>query len=276
MARGRLLRMPPNAPHDDYALIADLYDHVPLYATRADIAFFVEAARASGGPVLEVGCGTGRVLIPTARAGVRIVGLDASPSMLAECRRRLEKEPADVRARVELTQGDMRTFSFAEKFALATIPFRPFQHLLTITDQLACLENIRRHLVPGGRLILDLFNPSIDLLANRQLGVEVPDGDPFTTPDGRKVRRMSQTLKHDRFAQINTIELIYYVTHPDGREERLVHAFQMRYLWPYEAAHLLVRAGFSVEHLYADYEKRPFGATYPGELIFEAVNRLIS
>jgi len=262
--------MCPAAPPDEYAPIADLYDHVPLYATRTDVAFFVEAAKAAGSPVLEIGCGTGRVLIPVARAGVRIVGLDASASMLAECRHHLEKEPADVRARVELTQGDMRTFSLAQKFTLATIPFRPFQHLLTITDQLACLENIRRHLVPGGRLILDLFNPSIDWLANRSIGEEVPDGDPFSTPDGRRVRRMSQTVKHDRFAQVNDIELIYYITHPDGREERLVHAFQMRYLWPYEAAHLLVRAGFSVEHLYADYEKRPFGSTYPGELIFVA------
>lgn len=262
--------MCPDLTPDDYAPIADLYDHVPLYSDRADIAFFIEAAKTAGSPVLEIGCGTGRVMIPIARAGVRIVGLDASASMLDVCRRQLEREPADVRARVELVQADMRSFSLPQKFTLATIPFRPFQHLLTVGDQLACLGNIRRHLVPGGRLILDLFNPSIDWLANRPIGEEVPDGEPFTTPDGRGVRRTSRTVKHDRFAQVNTIELVYYVTHPGGREERLVHAFGMRYLWPYEAAHLLVRAGFSVEHLYADYEKHSFGSTYPGDLIFVA------
>ena len=155
--------------------------------------------------MLEIGCGTGRVLIPTARAGVRIIGLDASASMLGVCARRLELKPA-----------------------------------------------IRRHLIPGGRLILDLFNPSIDYLANRPMGEEAPDGEPFSTPDGRTVRRTSRIVTHDRFAQVTTVELIYYVTHPGGREKRMVHAFGMRYLWPYEAAHLLVRAGFSVEHLYAD------------------------
>jgi SAM-dependent methyltransferase len=262
--------MSPAHSPDEYAPIADLYNYVPLYSNRTDVEFFIEAAKAAGSPVLEIGCGTGRVLIPIARAGVTIVGLDASASMLSVCRRLLDQEPAEVRARVELVQGDMRSFALKERFTLATIPFRPFQHLLTITDQLACLENIRRHLVPGGRLILDLFNPSLDYLANRTMGEEVPDGDPFSTPDGRQVRRTSRTVKHDRFAQVNTVELIYYVTHPDGREERLVHAFGMRYLWPYEAAHLLVRAGFSVEHLYADYEKHPFGSTYPGDLIFVA------
>jgi hypothetical protein len=150
------------------------------------------------------------------------------------------------------------------------MPFRPFQHLLTISDQLACLHNIRQHLVPGGTLIFDVFNPSLDFLANRKIGEEIPEGEPFATPDGRKVRRTTRTVKHDRFAQVNSVELIYYVTHQDGREERTVHAFGMRYLWPYEAAHLLVRAGFSVENLYADFEKRPFGSTYPGDLVFVA------
>jgi ubiquinone/menaquinone biosynthesis C-methylase UbiE len=79
--------------YDEYGFVADLYDHVALHRERPDVAFFVDAAKASGGPVLEVGCGTGRVLIPTARAGIDIVGLDLSPHMLAVCRRRLQDEP---------------------------------------------------------------------------------------------------------------------------------------------------------------------------------------
>ena len=84
--------------HDEYASIADLYDHVVPYRDRADVAFFVDAAQTAGGPVLEVGCGTGRVLIPTARAGVDIVGLDLSTQMLAICRERLLSEPAATSA----------------------------------------------------------------------------------------------------------------------------------------------------------------------------------
>ena len=77
-------------------------------------------------------------------------------------------------------------------------------------------------------------------------------------------------MSQDRFNQINYVELIYDVTHSDGREERLVHSFPMRYLFRFEAEHLLVRSGFEVEHVYADFDKSPYGSEYPGELIFVA------
>lgn len=256
--------------YDDYAFVANLYDHVGVYRDRSDVAFFVEAAKDAAGAVLELGCGTGRVLIPTARAGVEIVGLDLSPHMLEVCRGRLEQEAEPVRSRTRLVQADMRSFDLARTFALATLPFRPFQHLLNVDDQLACLASIRRHLVSDGRLILDLFNPSLELLANVKLGEEGGDEPEFQTPDGRRVRRRQRTLACDRMAQVNQCELVYYVTHPDGRSERLVHAFPIRYLFRFEAEHLLSRAGFDVEHVYGDYDKSPFGAKYPGELIFVA------
>jgi len=258
------------APYDEYAGIAELYDHVALYRDRPDIAFYVDAARSANGAVLEIGCGTGRVLIPSARAGMEIVGVDLSRAMLAVCRRRLQQESADVRARVHLVQADMRDVALARQFALATIPFRPFQHLLTVRDQLACLDGIRRHLVDGGRLAFDVFNPSIDALASRPEGQEVGDEPEFTTPDGRRVLRRHRIIAQDRFYQANQIELIYYVTHADGQEERIVHAFTMRYLFRFEIEHLLARAGFELEHVYADYAKNPYGSTYPGDLIVVA------
>jgi SAM-dependent methyltransferase len=253
--------------YEEYAFIADLYDYITLYRDRPDIDFYVEAATAAGSPVLEVGCGTGRVLIPTARAGVDIVGLDLSPHMLAVCRERVEQEPAAVRNRVRLVQADMRDFDLGSRFTLATIPFRPFQHLLTVDDQLSCLACIRRHLVDDGMLILDLFNPSLDFLVNRPVGEELDEEPPFTTPDGRTVLRRHKTVAIDRFQQVGQFELIYYVSHPDGREERLVQAFPMRYLFRFEAEHLLARAGFTLEHLYADYDRSPYGSKYPGELL---------
>jgi SAM-dependent methyltransferase len=257
---------------DDYAFVADLYDHVVPYRTRPDVGFFVDAARASGGPVLEVGCGTGRVLIPTARAEVDVVGLDLSPHMLGVCRARLQDEPDTVRSRVRLVQADMRDFDLAQTFPLVTLPFRPFQHLTTVEDQLACLASIRRHTVGGGRVILDLFNPSLEALVRGDLGRECGDEPEFTTPDGRRVCRRHRTVSRDYANQVNRIELVYYVAHPDGREERLVHAFPMRYLYRYEAEHLLARRGFEVEAVYADYDKSPYGSRYPGELIFVAKN----
>lgn len=256
--------------YEEYAFVADLYDHVGPYRDRPDIGFFVDAARESGGPVLELGCGTGRVLLPTARAGVEVVGLDLSRHMLEVCGARLARELEAVRARVRLVEGDMRSFELRPGFALATLPFRPFQHLLTVADQLACLASIRRHLARGGRIILDLFNPSLDFLANARLGEEHGDEPEFETPDGRRVYRRMRTLACDRAAQVNQHELVYYITHPDGRQERVVHAFPLRYVFRFEAEHLLARAGFEVEHVYADYDKSPFGSKYPGELILVA------
>ena len=256
--------------YEDYEFVADLYDHVVPYRDRPDVTFFVEAAQESGGPVLEIGSGTGRILIPTARAGIEIVGLDLSSHMLEICRERLLQEPEDVQARVQLVQGDMRDFELDRAFRLVTLPFRPFQHLTTVKDQLSCLGSIHRHLVAGGRLILDIFNPSLEALTSDTVGQEIGDEPEFTTPDGRRVVRRHKIVSRDLHNQINHVELIYYVTHPDGREERLVHAFPMRYLFRFEAEHLLARCGFEVEDVYADFDKSPYGSKYPGELIFVA------
>ncbi|MCU0522326.1 MAG: class I SAM-dependent methyltransferase [Anaerolineae bacterium] len=256
--------------YDAQPFVAELYDHIVPYRDRPDTAFWIDAAQASGGPVLEIGCGTGRILIPTARAGVDIVGLDLSSHMLDICRQKLSSEPEEVRSRVELLHADMRSFELARTFGLVTTPFRPFQHLTTVEDQLACLACIHRHLAPGGKLILDLFNPSLPTMTSDTVGQELGEEPEFTLPDGRRVVRRNRTVSRDYFNQINYVELIYYVTHPDGRAERLVHSFPMRYLFRFEAEHLLVRSGFEVEAVYADFERHPYGSTYPGELILVA------
>ena len=262
--------MAQTGSYDEYMSIAELYDYVVPYRERQDVAFFVQAARESGGPVLEVGCGTGRVLIPTARAGLEITGLDLSPHMLAICRERLKAEPEEVRTRVQLVEGDMRRFELSQSFQLITLPFRPFQHLTTVADQLACLGCLRKHLAQDGRLILDIFNPWMKALVKTNFGEEVSEEPEFSMPDGRKVIRRHKIVSRDEANQVNYVELIYYVTHPDGRQERLVQAFPMRYLFRFEAEHLLARAGFEVEQLYADYDRSPFGSKQPGELIFVA------
>ena len=245
---------------DEYASTADFYDHVVPYHARPDVQFFVDAARERGGPVLELGCGTGRVLIPTARAGFDIVGLDASAHMLSICRSQVDAEPESVRSKVAL----------GRTFALITMPFRPFQHLIRVEDQLACLACIRRHLSDGGTLLLDLFNPSLEHLVNQVIGEEFAEEPEFTMPDGRRVIRRHKIAAHDRANQTTDVELIYYVTHPDGRAERRVHAFCFRYLFRFEVEHLLARAGFAVETMYSDYEKSAFGSKYPGELLVVA------
>jgi SAM-dependent methyltransferase len=257
-----------SSEYEAYSFIADLYDHDVGHRKRPDVAFFVDAAKQTGGPVLEIGCGTGRVLIPTAREGVAMVGIDLSPYMLAVCRQRAAEESEATQQRIRVIQADMRDFSLGEQFALVTMPFRPFQHMLTVEDQLACLTQVHRHLVDDGVLILDLFNPSLDALVRPPGAVHQDEG--FVTPDGRQVTCSTRIVARDRANQVNHVELIYDVTHPDGRTERLVHAFPMRYLFRFEAEHLLARSGFEVVQLYAGYDRSEYGSTYPGELLFVA------
>ncbi len=150
----------------EYDTFADLYDHVTPYRERPDVAFYAALASEAGGPVLELGCGTGRVLIPCARAGATMIGADASAGMLEVCRKKLEAEPPEVRARVEIVAADMRAFDLDRRVALVTMPFRGFQHLLTVDDQRRALASLRRHLLPGGRLVFDVFNPSLPMLGD--------------------------------------------------------------------------------------------------------------
>jgi len=253
--------------------LAELYDHVVPYRERPDVGFYVDQARTTGGPVLELGCGTGRVLIPIARSGIEITGLDSSSAMLARCREKLGREAAGVQAQATVLQADMRDFDLGREFKLITTPFRSFQHLLSVEDQLACLECIRRHLAHDGRMVLDLFNPSISSIARQPYGEILSEEPEFVLPDGTRCTRRHRILGRDHFKQLTEVELLYDLTYPDGRSERLSHAFTMRHLFRYEAEHLLVRAGFRLEALYSDYQHNPFGAHDPGELVFVARRR---
>src|SRR6266404_7491436 len=122
---------------DSYTGSAQYSDFATIYQQRTDKGFYLARARETKGPVLELGCGTGRILVPIAQAGVDITGLDGSPAMLDLCRVSLR----DAALSNEVVPGDMRNFDLGRKFALITIPFRPFQHLLDPPDQVACLES---------------------------------------------------------------------------------------------------------------------------------------
>ncbi len=253
--------------YDDKPFIAEFYDHITPYKARPDVNFFVDLARDCGGEVLEVASGTGRVLIPTARAGVTITGLDYSSYMLQECERRLAAEPEEVRARATIIEGDMRDFNLGRTFSLITMPFRPFQHLGEVKEQIACLCCCHRHLEPGGQLLLDIFNPDLKLINDKSREQEHGDEPQFVLPDSRSVIRRMRNFDQDFANQRFHCELIYYVIHPDGREERLVHSFGMRYLFRWEAEHLLARCGFQVVDVFGSYDRRPFASDSPEMII---------
>ena len=130
--------------------------------TEGDIEFFGRLAAETGGPILEIGCGTGRVAGALAAAGFDVVGIDRSTAMLRLAEERRDSVPPDVAARLTFAQGDMTTLHLARQFPLIVAPSRVFQFALTSDDQRAALRAFGAHLPPGGRLALDLFDPSLE------------------------------------------------------------------------------------------------------------------
>jgi SAM-dependent methyltransferase len=158
-ARSHDRRIPTLSAYD---AIARLYDPWSRSVTE-DVGFYVEEAEAAGGPVVELGVGTGRIAIPTAAAGIRVIGVDSSPGMLEVCRE--EAELAGVAALVDLRLGDLREPPVEERVHLVTCPFRSYLHLHTHDDRLAALRVARELLLPGGRLVFDVFEPGADDIA---------------------------------------------------------------------------------------------------------------
>jgi ubiquinone/menaquinone biosynthesis C-methylase UbiE len=248
--------------------IAEYYDASPIVSSRTDVAFYVNAVKEFGEPVLELGCGSGRVTLAVAQAGFTITGVDLSPQMLAKAEQKIAGMPEETRARVNLVQGNMTNFDLRAQFRLVMIPFRPFQHLLEVQQQLDCLERVQKHLEPGGRLVLDFFQTDarrmhdLEFLKERQI-------KEYEMSGGRRVRLTERLTAFHRAEQRNDVEMTYHVTHSDGREERFVMAFPFRYFFRYEVEHLLARCGFRVEEMFGDFDRSPLQDHSP-EMIFVA------
>lgn len=251
------------------SFIADYYDESPVVKGRTqDVAFYREAAREYGDPILELGCGTGRITMALAEAGKRITGLDLSERMLERAVQKRAALRVEARERLHLIQGDMTKFDLGEKFRLIIIPFRPMQHLLEVEQQIACLECVRKHLRPDGRLVLDVFQTDAermhDLIHQRETLVTE-----YKTADGRNVRISERIAAFHRAEQRNDVEMIFSVEHPGGRKERLVFAWPLRYFFRYEVEHLLARCGFRLGAEYGNFVRTPIRDDSP-EMIFVA------
>jgi SAM-dependent methyltransferase len=255
-----------HSPYDAIADFGALYDSVPIYQTRPDVAFYVPEARRSGGRVLELGCGTGRILLPIAREGIAIAGLDGSREMLARCEARLAAEPEEVRARVTLHRADVRDFDLGTTFDLVIAPFRIMQHLHTIDDQLAFLAGVARHLAPGGRLVFDVFNPNFGALVGAD-GTEHEDAD-VELPGGGRLRRTARITGVRWIDQVSQVELIYYLRPSlDAPEQRHVQAFGMRWYGRAELEHLLARGGFRATAVHSDWNGGPLTDASPEQIV---------
>ena len=256
-----------NALYDSF--IADYYDESPIVGGRLqDVAFYRDAARDFGDPVLELGCGTGRITMALAQAGKRVTGLDLSERMLERAVKKRATLFTEERERVHLVQGDMAQFDLGEKFRLIILPFRPLQHLLEVKQQIDCLECVRKHLSPDGRLILDVFQTDAERMHDPVHMREMLVTE-YNTPDGRRVKITERVAAFHRAEQTNDVEMIFSVVLPGGRKERMVFAWPLRYFFRYEVEHLLARCGFRVAAEYGDFDRTPVRDDSP-EMIFVA------
>ena len=253
----------------DIPILAELYDLVPMYSGRRDLQFYIDLCRSHGGKVLELGCGTGRVLLPIASAGLDIVGLDLSEHMLAKCREKVTVHPQEVQDRIRLLHGNMIDFRLDDIFTTVIIPFRAFQHLLAVYDQLSCLRCVNAHLEKGGRLAFDCFQVDFQKITDPRRVEETEDLPEFELPDGRKMRRCNRVTETHPAEQYNDVEIIYYLTDTTGQTERLVQGFPFRYFFRYELEHLLARSGFELVELFGDFDRSPLD-DQSTEMIFVA------
>ena len=202
-------------------------------------------AHAGAGPILELGCGTGRLLVPLARDGHRVLGFDRSAAMLTRARERAEHLGRAARGRVRLVRADMRAFAFAARFPLVVCPFNAFQHLYTRFDVDACLARVREHLAAGGRFALDVLNPDLRWLAR----------DPnkrwartrFKHPTTGVRYEYSTNQTYDPVTQIAHMRIYYEsIDCPAGERRTRVVRLAHRQFFPAELDALLAHGGFRI------------------------------
>lgn len=240
--------------HDPYELIAELYDleHADF---EADIELLLNFAQVVGDPILELGCGSGRLLVPLAEAGFHVVGLDSSRPMLDRAERAIAD--AGVEDRVTLFEGDMREAQLAPggPFGLVIFSLNSLMHLTTPEDQRAALVAARESLDPRGQLIIDTLNPSVEQIRHLLDGPHMEGS--WELADGSVVDKWSHRKASADPQVIDTL-LWYDRTGPDGSLTRTRSAFPLRYVHPSELALMLELAGFIEPMFYGSYDLDPF------------------
>jgi SAM-dependent methyltransferase len=249
------------------AQLAGLYD---AFSFDADVPLYLELAASAGGRVLEVACGSGRLLLPLAGAGFEVVGIDASPHMLAIARQKLERE--GVRAAVR--EADMRTFDVLDRgpFDLAIVAVKSFAYLTERADQQACLERIAAHLRPGGLLAIDFLNPQPEWIS-AAVGSMRDDLLQRSDEHGVTVSRVESVVSTDLSRQVRVIRSAYEVIDDGGQvvAKRFVE-WPYRFTYRFEAEHLLERAGFDIQSVYGGYAHEPL-TTSSNAIVFVAERR---
>lgn len=222
-----------------------------------DLPFYLHQIEKYGEPVLELACGTGRLTIPIAERGIHITGLDISNPMLFQAKRKASEEGVEI----EWVESDCRDFDLRKKFNFIFFPANSIAHLHDLESIEACFSCVKRHLLPNGRFVVDMFNPSLNFLtrdsSKRYPVTEYPD------PDGKGNVVVTENNIYDSANQINRIRWYDKI---DNQEEA-VEELNMRIFYPQELDALLYYNGFTVEAKFGNYNMDTFVSSSKKQLI---------
>ena len=236
-----------SGPYPDF--VARFYDAV--YARvrdGVDNAYYLSTMASAGGPVLEIGAGTGRLLREALRLGIDAWGIDLSSAMVERCRAQLR---AEQRERVSV--ADAVSMRLGRRFALVVAPFRVLSHVLEVEDQRHLLDAVHEHLVPGGAFVFDLYVPRLKLLLE---GLpETCDFDGEWAP-GKRLRRFVSSVPADLARQTNRVRMSFVWDEEDG-EHRGDWEFEMRFFFRFEIEHLVARSKLRLSAIHGDFAQGP-------------------
>ena len=251
-------------------LLVKYYDLAFGISGEAEVAWYLDKARSYGGPVLDLACGTGRLALLLAQEGFEVTGVDASPGMLNQFRQKRNRQPQEFRRRVHIENQPMAAFELGGKFK-SILCCDAFFHILSVEDQINCLRTIARHLEPEGGFLFNLPNPTCEFLlasaANQAKKYEERGRYPLVDGSGDLLVEQAQAGDLQEQTIATTLRFTRFDQH--GKVvEKGDSSWKTRYLFRYEAVHLLYRCGFQVEALVGDYQGNP--VSEGGQLIFEA------
>jgi SAM-dependent methyltransferase len=241
----------PNAGED-----APVGADARIQRIAASERFYVDQARRSSGPVLELACGSGRLTVPVAKAGVPITGADLSAPMLAAARAKAAGAGVDI----EFMEADMRTFDLGRRFNAIFITGNSLLHLLRIEDLKACLRRARSHLTPGGRLVFDISKWDLGQLAGdsgeRRPVLNAPVA-------GRGEITIEETATYDSAEQVR--HMVWYVSGPSASDFRIID-YSLRVIFPQELLLLIEATGFGLDARYGEFTLDPFDSSSPRQV----------
>jgi SAM-dependent methyltransferase len=225
---------------------------------REDLPFWISQANRYGDPILELACGTGRVTVALAQAGFDVTGIDNAEGMLREARRK----SAEAGVEIEWIQADMRDFDLGRTFSLIILPANTLCHLLHLSDFEACLASVRKHLVPNGRFVINVFVPKIELLINKP-GERTPFSE-YDDPDGKGRIIVTESYVYEPDTQIRRIKTYHSIP---GEDTEIEGELNMRMYFPQELDALIKYNGFVLECKYGGYDQTAFDAESEKQLV---------